>query len=816
MEASIPHDEAARLQALREYAVLDTPSETDFDDLVSLAAKICHTPISLVSLVDKDRQWFKGRYGLEIHETPRRLSFCAHTILQAPEPLVVPDASKDSRFKDNELVTGASGFLAYAGAPLVTPEGYALGTLCVIDTQARNFTPDQLEALRILSRQVLTQLELRRKINTLHCLSQELGRAQASEQRRLESLVQARTAELDSLNHELRRSEERLRILAQATFEGILFSEHGKIIDCNDQLAQIVGLTRQDLIGRHVLEFIKPEEHELAMQGVRQNRDSALELHLKHKDNGWRIVEVRGRPLAGTPRLRVASIRDLTDQKLAQHELQLHRERLDGIVSAAMDAIISVNEQHRIVLFNPAAESLFGVPAREACGQHINRFIPEPFHAVQIQPSPTGLTNRRIGSLGTLSGLRSNGQPFPIEASISQSEVHGEKLFTVILRDITERKRAEDQARLWERLFEAADFGLAYTDATTDRFLAVNPSFARQRGYEPQELIGKGMHYVVPREIVETLPARLSEINRSGHLVYESVHLRKDGSRFPVLIEATVIRDTQGRPVSRVSYALDITELVAAREILSHSNQELERQVQERTAELVEANANLQSFTYTAAHDLRAPLRAIISLSQILLHQAGSALNPTSRSLLERVAQSANQMAALLNDLLEFSKMNQSTLCLEPVSLQRTVDEALAMMSQDIASTNADITLNQSLPQVVGHPATIVLIVSNLISNALKFVPKGTRPSVRIWSDILESSVRLHVQDNGIGIRSADLDRVFGAFQRVHSKDAYAGTGLGLAIVKRAAARMGGRVGVVSEEGKGSTFWVELAKPRSQ
>jgi hypothetical protein len=119
MQAPLPPGEAARLEALQRYKVLDTPRETDFDDLVRLAAYICQTPISLVSLVDRDRQWFKGRYGLELAETPRRLSFCAHSILQAPAMTHVPDATRDPRFADNELVTGAPGIRFYAAAPLV-------------------------------------------------------------------------------------------------------------------------------------------------------------------------------------------------------------------------------------------------------------------------------------------------------------------------------------------------------------------------------------------------------------------------------------------------------------------------------------------------------------------------------------------------------------------------------------------------------------------------------------------------------------------------------------------------------------------------
>jgi GAF domain-containing protein len=132
--------EEARLEALRRYRILDTPQENDFDDIVRLAAAICQTPISLVSLVDRDRQWFKGRHGLDIAETPRRMSFCSHSIQKPDETTIVPDTLQDERFADNELVTDGPRIRFYAGAPLVTPEGHALGTLCVIDKKPRQLT----------------------------------------------------------------------------------------------------------------------------------------------------------------------------------------------------------------------------------------------------------------------------------------------------------------------------------------------------------------------------------------------------------------------------------------------------------------------------------------------------------------------------------------------------------------------------------------------------------------------------------------------------------------------------------------------------
>ena len=187
MEAALPVNEKDRLQALRELDVLDSVPEKDFDDIVALASSVCGVPMSLVSLIDTDRQWFKARLGTDLLETSRDMSFCAHAIL-GKDLLVVPDARQDARFNDNPAVTSDGGVRFYAGAPLVTTEGYALGTLCVVDNEPRRLTVEQLQALRALARQVTSQLELRRYAVAL---ANTTARLQELEQRKdiLTSLV---------------------------------------------------------------------------------------------------------------------------------------------------------------------------------------------------------------------------------------------------------------------------------------------------------------------------------------------------------------------------------------------------------------------------------------------------------------------------------------------------------------------------------------------------------------------------------------------------------------------------------------------------
>ena len=245
---------------------------------------------------------------------------------------------------------------------------------------------------------------------------------------------------------------------------------------------------------------------------------------------------------------------------------------------------------------------------------------------------------------------------------------------------------------------------------------------------------------------------------------------------------------------------------------LRQLNLELEERVRERTAQLRQANQNLQNFAHSAAHDLRAPLRSIANFSALVLEDYGAKLGSDGQGLLQRVVQSAGQMRQLLDDLLEYSEIGQAELKLEPLSLEEAARQALSLLEADIRARNAKVVITGPLPRVVGHPATVALLINNYLSNALKFIPPGVQPQVRIWAETKGpgAPVRLWVEDNGIGIAPQHLGKLFGVFQRLNSKAVYPGTGLGLAIVRTGAERMGGRVGVDSTPGQGSCFWFEL------
>jgi len=241
------------------------------------------------------------------------------------------------------------------------------------------------------------------------------------------------------------------------------------------------------------------------------------------------------------------------------------------------------------------------------------------------------------------------------------------------------------------------------------------------------------------------------------------------------------------------------------------SRQELEERVKARTAELQERNEELEAFAYSISHDLRAPLRAMGGFSQAMLEDYGDRLDETGRGYAQRVVTAAQTMDQLIRDLLTYSKVTRSELELAPLHLARILHGVVRDLEEEIRGRHAQVALDASPPDVVGHEATLTQVMTNLVSNAIKFVPAGRAPEVRIRWDLRGGRLRLWVEDNGIGIAPEHYERVFRVFERLHGAEEYPGTGIGLAIVRKGVERMGGRAGVESTPGQGSRFWIELS-----
>jgi PAS domain S-box-containing protein len=255
-------------------------------------------------------------------------------------------------------------------------------------------------------------------------------------------------------------------------------------------------------------------------------------------------------------------------------------------------------------------------------------------------------------------------------------------------------------------------------------------------------------------------------------------------------------------------------------EQVQHHAAELEQRVAERTAKLEEINAELNSFSFSVSHDLRAPLRAVQGFAAALLEDYTHALDPLGQDYAQRIIDAAQRMDALIQDLLVYSRLSRTDLRLQPVDLSVVMTDVLTQLEMTIVEHQAEIRLAEPFPHVIGHHSTLVQIVTNLMTNAMKFVAPGVQPFVRVWAEITPAStvqeaekgrwVRFWVEDNGIGIAPEQHERVFQIFERLHGIEAYPGTGVGLAIVRKGAIRMGGCAGIESSPGQGSKFWIEL------
>lgn len=338
-------------------------------------------------------------------------------------------------------------------------------------------------------------------------------------------------------------------------------------------------------------------------------------------------------------------------------------------------------------------------------------------------------------------------------------------------------------------------------------------------GYAAEEAVGQSVTLLIPHERLDEEPAILERIRRGERIVhYETIRRRKDGALLDISLTVSPLRNERGEIVGASKIARDITERKRAEEALQLAQIELrehaanlEKAVAERTADLRATNEQLETFVYSIAHDLRAPLRSMGGYAQLLLEDHAPSLAQSAQQMLKRINGSCEFMDRLLLDLLAYGRAARAELELEPVEAQRAWETALFQCATQIEQSKAEVQTLRPLPTVRAHEATLGQILANLLSNALKFVAPGVQPRIRFGGEGHDSVIRLWVEDNGIGIPPDQQDRIFRVFERLHGPR-YAGTGIGLSIVRKGVERMGGQVGLESTPGQGSRFWIELPR----
>ncbi|MEO0533487.1 MAG: PAS domain S-box protein [Cyanobacteria bacterium P01_A01_bin.123] len=483
MSAPLPTNEAQRLAKLSSYNILDTESETAYDDITHLVTQLLNVPIALVSLVDRDRQWFKSSQGLGVCQTNRDQAFCAHAILQ-PEVMVVPDATQDPRFADNPLVTGAPHIRFYAGAPLITPDGFALGTVCAIDTQPRTLSEDQQQSLQALSRLVVNQLELRQNLSQLAQESAQRTEAEAKLQQREQRFSQL-VSKVPGMLFQFRLTPD-----GQASFPYV-----------NGRCQEIYGgLTQAEIMAdaNTVIDLVVPEY----LPGFQQAMiDSAQSLGTF--DWTGPIIDLQGREkwlqIQSTPELQDDGsilwhgiLLDDTEQR----QLQLERDRLQAILEATPDVIGMADAQGRSIYLNQAGQEMLAIPPERTKGFHITQVLSPAFaRKFESEVIPATIRDGVWSGEGHL--LNRYGEEIPVSQVLvaHKNEHGGTEYFSTILRDIRERKQIEEQVRASQQflqfILDALPQGVVWKDRDL-RLQGCNQKIAEMLGFSsPQELVGK-------------------------------------------------------------------------------------------------------------------------------------------------------------------------------------------------------------------------------------------------------------------------------------------------------------------------------------
>jgi PAS domain S-box-containing protein len=604
----------------------------------------------------------------------------------------------------------------------------------------------------------------------------------------------------------LRESEERYRMLVDSVHNYAIFmmDPRGRIVSWNAGAERTKGYKAAEIIGRNFSCFFPPEDVE---RGRPEQVLRMATLSGRHEEQGMRVRKDGSRFLASVVftalRDAAGALRGFSEFSQDLSESKESEARYRGLLEAAPDAMVVVNQGGEIVLLNLQAEKQFGYYRDELVGQQVKRIIPEGFAERLIADGTRTAAEalaQQIGMGIELAGRRKDGSMFPIELMLSPLANAEGILVTAAIRDISVRKDAERRlARMEGRyrgLLEAAPDPMVLVNQGWDIVL-VNLQAEKVFGYRRDELIGLSATRLISDGSVEQLVAyagrsadgAFATENNSG---IDVVGRHKDGTNFPIAVTLSPLETEEGTLLA-----------VAIRDITTRKK--AEAILQQTVADLNRSNEELGQFAYIASHDLQEPLRMVASYTQLLSKRYKGRLDSDADEFIAFAVDGANRMQRLIQDLLAYSQVGTKGQDLVDVSSEGALESAIVNLRGAIEDSGAQVT-HDPLPIVLADAGQLIQLFQNLIGNAVKYQGPGV-PRIHVSSERNGATKwNFSVTDNGLGIDAKYFEKIFGMFQRLHGREEFAGTGIGLAICKKIVERHGGKISVESELGRGSTF----------
>jgi PAS domain S-box-containing protein len=596
----------------------------------------------------------------------------------------------------------------------------------------------------------------------------------------------------------------------------------GRIESWNAAAERLFGYSAAEAIGQPITMIIPPErlaEEERIIATLKRGERIEHFLTTRIAKDGRRIEVLLTispiRSAAGEVIGASKIARDITGLRLTEAQLRRQEQaiaRLDGLIELAFEAIMVWDWNDGLVLWNRGCEQIYGFARAEALGRVTHELLrtrfPQSLRAAEEELLAEG------SWAGELRHRARDGREITVDSRMQLVTFEGRKLVLESNRDITDKVRAEQALRASEQRYRQTLEALpqlvwtAHADGAVDY---VSRQWLDYTGTTLEQNLADRWSERIPLSDRERVLTLWKHCVRRRQVYDAEVRLCAADGRYRWFKQRAVPLRGPTSPVEKwFGTCTDITDLIEARDIIRAANADLEQRVSERTLQLQEANSELQAFAHSVAHDLRAPLRNIQGYATALLEDEQGRLSEEGALYTRRLAQGAVRLDGLIQDLLAYNRLSRAEIALERVDLDLLLKTALEELSPEIAAREADVSVAADLGVVCGNRTVLGQAVSNLISNALKFVPHDAAPRVRIFSQRADGRVRLTVADQGIGIAPEHQERIFRVFERLHGNETYPGTGIGLAIVRRGVARLGGHVELESAPGSGSRFTIDL------